>query len=102
MLVAAMIGAMIAGAAPAQCLKAGEVEGTERAWYRNADPIAFGGKKYVKYGLPRAGIVEYVEIVGDKDGVPITAEKGVKEREVIYLLADTADCSLQPYQIEPK
>lgn len=83
------------------CIKAGEVKGVERTWYRNGDPIVFGGKKYTKYGLPRQGIAQYVEVVGDKDGVPVTAEKGVKEREVLYLLADTADCSFQPYQIEP-
>lgn len=93
---------LMSGAAPqAVCIKAGEVKGTERAWYRNGDPIVFGGKKYVKYGLPRQGIAQYVEAIGDKEGVPITAEKGVKEREVLYLLSDTADCSFQPYQVEP-
>lgn len=95
-----MLVASMALALAAPCVKEGEAAGATRAWYRNGDAIVFDKKKYAKYGLPRAGIVPYVEVVGDQDGVPVTAEKGVAEREVIYLLADTADCSLQPYQVE--
>jgi hypothetical protein len=97
-----LIAAAVAGGAPAVCVKAGEVEGTERAWYRNADPISIEGRTYVKYGLPRTGIGEYVELLTVHDGVPVTVEKGAREHDVLYLLADTADCSLQPYQVEAK
>lgn len=87
-------------AKPAACIAEGEVAAGGMAWYYNGEDLQFDNKAYVKYGLPRTGIAEYVEVVGTKDGVPITAEKGVPEREVIYLLADKGDCSFQPYQVK--
>jgi len=90
-----------AAASGGACIVAGEVEGGAHAWFRNGEEITFENKTFVKYGLPREGIAEYVEVVGTKDGVPITAEKGVREREVIYLLAHKSECSFQPYQVKP-
>ena len=99
-MIATLLMAMALQSGP--CVKAGEAGGAERAWYRNNEKIVFGRKKYAKFGLPRTGLLGVVEPIGMHDGVPVTAEKGVRARDIIYLLADTADCSLQPYQVEPQ
>lgn len=81
------------------CIKAGEVGAADRAWYRGNETIVVAKKSYTKFGLPRTGILGTVESIGMHDGVPVTAEKGVRTRDVIYLLADASECSLQTYQL---
>lgn len=102
MLAIALVAAMAMGGAAGPCVKTGETAGTARAWYRNADPITIEKKRFVKYGLPRAGLIQYLEFVQDHDGVPVMAEKGVREHEVLYLLSDAAACEFQPYQVQPR
>jgi hypothetical protein len=102
MILGSLIAAALAASAPAQgiCVKMGEAAGVTREWYRNAEPIALEGKKFVKYGLPRAIPMSDLEFLADYQGVPVMAERGVREHEVLYLLADAQDCSFQPYQVE--
>lgn len=100
MIGAALLAMLQVAGQGAPCIAAKEVEGYSRPWYINGEAIVFEKKRYVKYGLPRSNIAPYVEVLGNKDGVPITAEKGVKAREVIYLLAEKAGCTFQPYQLE--
>ncbi|HKP74880.1 MAG TPA: hypothetical protein VJT67_05020, partial [Longimicrobiaceae bacterium] len=70
------------------------------AWYRNNEPIAFGGGRYLKYGLPR--------ILGPTDVVPVGAFRGVTvfaepsaprpRPDVIYLPVQPG-CEFQPYEV---
>lgn len=102
MIIGAWTAAILAAMAPAQgiCVKSGEAAGVTRAWYRNADPVRFENRTFVKLGLPRAVPLSALDYLQDIDGVPVMVEKGVREHEVLYLLADM-DCSVQPYQIQP-
>lgn len=71
-------------------------------WYYSAEPIAFDGKRYVKYGLPRVyGDDEWkvLEKVGEHRGVMLLAEKG-QSRNVLYV-PNRLVCEVQPYQVEP-
>jgi hypothetical protein len=69
-----------------------------KRWYVNSEPITFNATSYVKFGLPRQLALFEIEVIGEKEGVPIAAEAGNPDREVLYILASAADCSFQPYQ----
>ncbi len=103
-MITTLLTSLVLASAPGQgiCVKSGEIAGVTRAWYRNAEPITLDGKRYVKYGLPRQVPAAELELVGTIDGVPAMAERGVAAHEVLYLLADASDCSVQPYQVAPK
>jgi hypothetical protein len=71
-----------------------------KAWYIANAVVAFGGKSWVKYGLPRVLMPGEVEQIGTYKGAAVYKEAGAAEYEVIYVLADLADCSFQPYQVK--
>jgi hypothetical protein len=76
--------------------------GSKLDFYINGDPLLDGDAKYVKYGLPRVVKVTDIELQGWVSGVPFFKEKGdVEVPDVIYLLADPKDCTVQPYQKAP-
>jgi hypothetical protein len=75
-------------------------EGSNQTWSINREPLAFGGRTYVKYGLPRVLGVNEIEPVGEKDGVVIAAERGNPAREVLYVLHRGLECSFQPYMLQ--
>ena len=104
-MIVTMLAVMLAGA-PAQaatCVPApapGHAGGRSQPWFINGDPITVGGKRYVKYGLPRVLQTGDVELLAPYKGAFVYAERGNPQREVLYLLTDLAGCEFQPYQIE--
>lgn len=73
--------------------------GASRAWYRDGGPISVAGRDYVKYGLPRVLALNEVVWFAEHDGLAVAAEPGATVPEVIYVLAQPADCGFQPYQL---
>ena len=100
-----LFAAMIAGA-PVQATTCvplpapGHSGARGETWFINSDPIKVGGKRYVKYGLPRVLQVGDVELLAPYKGGFVYAERGNPQREVLYLLTDLAGCEFQPYQVE--
>jgi hypothetical protein len=70
-------------------------------WFVADEPVVFGGRRYVKFGLPRVLSAGDVTRVGEFRGVGVFAEPGVRRIEVIYLPTG-AGCELQPYQAATK
>jgi hypothetical protein len=71
-------------------------------WYINTEPIMIGGRRYVKYGLPRVLGVNEVTRTGEFQGVSVFAETGATGTpEVVYVPVRTG-CEFQPYQLEVK
>lgn len=70
-----------------------------KPWYIVNAVVAFGGKRWTKYGLPRVLMPGEVQQIGVYKGAAVYKAAGATEYEVIYLLADLADCSFQPYQV---
>ena len=86
---------------PASVQTTGEYAGGA-PWFINNEPITFGGRRYVKYGLPRVVGVTELGRVGDYQGVGVFGEAGGMEpREVIYVPVRPG-CEFQPYQLERK
>ena len=71
------------------------------SWFVEDEPVVFGGRRFVKFGLPRLLSAGDVIRVGEFRGVAVFAEPGVRRTEVIYLPTG-AGCELQPYQLEVK
>ncbi|RYD59854.1 MAG: hypothetical protein EOP60_01025 [Sphingomonadales bacterium] len=80
--------------------KSGFVDAAGKSWSIKNEPIQFGGKTYVKYGLPRVLSLNEVEWIGEKDGAAISAERGLADREVIYVLHRGLECAFQPYEMK--
>jgi hypothetical protein len=72
-------------------------------WFIDNQPVTFGARRYVKYGLPRILGTAEVSNVGTVQGVSVFAETGADARrpEVIYL-PTRPGCEFQPYQAEVK
>jgi hypothetical protein len=71
-------------------------------WYINNEPIRDHDTNYVKYGLPRVVTIAEIEMQGWIGGVPFFKGKGdVEVPDVIYLLANPKDCTVQPYHKAP-
>ncbi|MES2444162.1 MAG: hypothetical protein V4574_15145 [Pseudomonadota bacterium] len=101
MIVASLIAALSAGA-PAPCVvpvPAGAVA-KGKSWYVAGSVVAFGGKVWEKYGLPRVLMPGEVAQAGVYKGAAVYHERGVKDYEVIYVLVDLGACSFQPYQVK--
>ena len=71
-------------------------------WYINNEPITFGNRRYVKYGLPRVLGVNEVTRVGDYQGVGVFAETGATDRPEVVYIPVRPGCEFQPYQTEVK
>ena len=71
---------------------------SDRDWYRENATLTFGGRDYVKYGLPR--VLGRTDVVwfAEHDGVAVAAEPGATEPEVVYVLVTPEECGFQPYQ----
>ncbi|HEX8453285.1 MAG TPA: hypothetical protein VF647_14375 [Longimicrobium sp.] len=70
-------------------------------WFVTDEPVTFGGRRFVKFGLPRLLRAGDVVRVGEFRGVGVFAEPNVRRTEVIYLPTGSG-CELQPYQLEVK
>lgn len=71
------------------------------AWYIQGDAITLGGRRFVKFGLPRVVGVGEVTRSGEYQGVPVFAEAGMARPDVVYV-AVRPGCEFQPYQTEVK
>ena len=73
----------------------------QSTWFINNTPVVYRGRKYTKYGLPRALQSTDVVAVGRYKKAGVFAEpKSKKTPEIIYLLVREG-CEFQPYQINP-
>ena len=66
-------------------------------------PVTFGGRRYVRFGLPRVLEPSMVRRAGEFMGVPVFVEAGAAggTQPVIYLPVRTG-CEFQPYELEVK
>ncbi len=71
--------------------------GAGNAWFAASEPIAFEGRRYEKYGLPRVLGVNEVMRVGEWAGVSVFSDP--LEDDMIYLPARVG-CEFQPYSLE--
>ncbi|HEX6368916.1 MAG TPA: outer membrane beta-barrel protein [Longimicrobium sp.] len=70
-------------------------------WYIQGDAITLGGRRFVKFGLPRVVGVGELTRSGEYQGVPVFAEAGMARPDVVYV-AIRPGCEFQPYQTEVK
>ena len=70
-------------------------------WYIQGDPVTLGGRRFVKFGLPRVLGVNDVTRTGEYQGVPVFAEAGMARPDVVYVPVRPG-CEFQPYQTEVK
>jgi hypothetical protein len=71
-------------------------------WYINNEPITVGGRRYVRYGLPRVLGVSEVTRTADYMGVPVFAEAGALGTPEVLYVPVRPGCEFQPYQLEVK
>lgn len=71
--------------------------GAGNAWFAAGEPIAYEGRRYEKYGLPRVLGVDEVVRVGEWAGVPLFGDP--LAGDVVYLPVRTG-CEFQPYSPE--
>jgi opacity protein-like surface antigen len=70
-------------------------------WFIQGDQITVGGRRFVKFGLPRVVGVNELARSGEYQGVPVFAETGMARPDVVYV-AVRPGCEFQPYQTEAK
>jgi hypothetical protein len=72
--------------------------GTQR-WFAQNEPITFGGRRWVKFGMTRTLTVNETERVGEFRGVSVFRSSADGPDEVLYV-AVRAGCEFQPYRAE--
>jgi hypothetical protein len=72
--------------------------GTQR-WFVSDEPITFGGRRWVKFGMSRALTQSEAERVGEFRGVSVFRSAADRDAQVIYV-AVRAGCDFQPYRRE--
>lgn len=70
-------------------------------WYVQGEAITSGGRRYVKFGVPRVLGVNEVARTGEYQGVLLFAEPGTAAPDVLYVPVRPG-CEFQPYQTEVK
>uniref|UniRef100_UPI0016644E53 hypothetical protein n=1 Tax=Staphylococcus aureus TaxID=1280 RepID=UPI0016644E53 len=60
--------------------------------------LILDGRRYVKYGLPRALGPGDVTPVGEYRGVPVYAQRGAEQAGAVRLLLVRPECIFQPYE----
>jgi hypothetical protein len=71
-------------------------------WYINNEPITVGGRRYVRYGLPRVLGVNEVTRTADYQGVSVFSEAGAQGTPEVLYIPVRPGCEFQPYQLEVK
>lgn len=86
--------------APQACIEIpeGGTGARSQSWYIDNEPVRVGGRRFVKYGLPRVLSQWEVAYHAASAGGLFYAEPGAADPEVVYLLLDPAGCEFQPYQ----
>jgi hypothetical protein len=107
--IALALAAPTAAAQPHQayCVVQGEklvptnqVSAEKLDWFLKDDPVAFGKKKYVKYGFPQIMGVDDLAYWMTKDSVPVMVKSDTGDyRGVIYVQSSTSVCEFQPYRL---
>lgn len=100
MIAAALTAILLAGAAPPCVTPSAGAGAKAKGWYIVGSAVAFEGRVWEKYGLPRVLMPGEVAQIGVYKGAAVYKEASAAEYEVIYVLADLADCSFQPYQVK--
>jgi hypothetical protein len=72
--------------------------GTQR-WFAMNEPITFGGRRYVKFGMTRTLTVSETVRVGELRGVSVFRSTAGGDATVLYV-AVRAGCEFQPYRAE--
>jgi hypothetical protein len=75
----------------------GPAYAAETQWYRDAEPIAFGDRRWIRFGLARELDPDELRRVGEYREVPVFIRE--ETVEVIYLPVGQR-CEFQPYQPE--
>lgn len=71
-----------------------------QTFFINNEPVMFGGRRFVKFGLSRVIGAQELARVGETTGVQVFAEAGAAAPyDAIYLPVRTG-CEFQPYQAE--
>lgn len=73
-----------------------------QAWFTDTAPVTLGGRRYVRYGLPRILGTGEVRNAGDVHGVSVFAEPGAGARPEVIYVPTRPGCEFQPYQAEAK
>jgi hypothetical protein len=95
---------------PAYCVVQGEklvptsqVSAEKLDWFLKDDPVAFGKKKYVKYGFPQIMGIDDLAFWTTKDSVPVMVRADAGDyRGVVYVQSSTSVCEFQPYRMVGK
>ena len=69
-------------------------------WFLADEPVVFGGRRFVKFGLPRVLDAGQVTRAGEFRGVGVFVAPG--ERVDVVYLPTGAGCEFQPYELEAK
>ena len=80
---------------------AARLEARGEPWFVNGEAITVGGRRYVRYGGPRALSPAGLAPLQAHKGAMVYAEAGSRGRDIVYLLADIRDCTFQPYRVRP-
>ena len=66
-------------------------------WFVRDEVVTLDGRRYVKYGLPRALGVDDLAPAGEYRGVPVFEQRG-EEDELVRYVAVRPGCVFQPYE----
>lgn len=73
----------------------------DQPWFINGAAIAFQGRQFQKYGLPRVLMPGEIRVAGAYKGVAVYLPSDTTfGDEIIYLPVDWAACSFQPYALK--
>jgi hypothetical protein len=67
-------------------------------WFVQNEVLILDGRRYVKYGLPRALGPGDVTRMGEYRGVPVYAQRGAEQDGAVRLLLVRPECIFQPYE----
>jgi len=69
-------------------------------WYINNEPITIGGRRFVKFGLPRVVSVTDVTRTGEYQGVGVYTDATATGTPDVVYIPVRPGCEFQPYQYE--
>jgi hypothetical protein len=82
----------------ARCQTDGDAAG--RRWFIRDQAVAFGDRRWVKFGLPVTLAADQVERIAEYDGVPVFATPGAADAPETAYLPFGGGCEFQPYRAE--
>ncbi len=91
---------MVAGQAFAMAYPATTGYAAGSTWYINNEPLTIGGRRYVKFGLPRVVSVTDVTRTSDYQGVGVFTDASATGTPDVVYIPVRPGCEFQPYQYE--